>query len=199
MKKILCFGDSNTYGFNPLTRGRYNTETRWTGILQELCKNKYEIIEAGCNNRTAFSDNPAGIEQTGYKVLPNYLKLNPDYIIFQIGINDLQFQYNNSDIENGFEKLITLTKSISNAHIIILSAPELTTSVLKSPIFSKLFDETSIKKSKELITILEKIAQKHNCKYIELNNIKVSAIDGLHYETKEHRIIAQTIYKHLNP
>lgn len=70
MKKILCFGDSNTYGFIPQSGLRYDINTRWTGILQTLCNNEFEITEAGCNNRTAFIDNPAGINQTGYKILP---------------------------------------------------------------------------------------------------------------------------------
>ena len=36
MKSILCYGDSNTYGFNPVNSLRYPTNIRWTGCLQEL-------------------------------------------------------------------------------------------------------------------------------------------------------------------
>ena len=34
MKKILCYGDSNTFGYNPYDASRYNEHTRWTAILQ---------------------------------------------------------------------------------------------------------------------------------------------------------------------
>ena len=36
MKKILCYGDSNTYGFIPETGARYSEHERWSGILKEL-------------------------------------------------------------------------------------------------------------------------------------------------------------------
>ena len=90
MKNILCFGDSNTFGFNPENGKRFDKSSRWTGILQTLCQNNYHIIEAGCNNRTAFSDNSAGKMFTGYKILPELLNENLDTIILAIGINDLQ-------------------------------------------------------------------------------------------------------------
>ena len=35
MKHVLCFGDSNTWGFIPGTCKRYDEHTRWTGILQD--------------------------------------------------------------------------------------------------------------------------------------------------------------------
>ncbi len=53
MKKILCYGDSNTYGYDP--RGylgmRYPDEVRWTTILQKLLADQYTIIEEGMNGR----------------------------------------------------------------------------------------------------------------------------------------------------
>lgn len=32
---ILCFGDSNTYGYKPDGTGRFDTNTRWTSLLQK--------------------------------------------------------------------------------------------------------------------------------------------------------------------
>ncbi len=34
MKTVLCFGDSITWGFNPLIGHRHNYENRWTTVLQ---------------------------------------------------------------------------------------------------------------------------------------------------------------------
>ncbi len=67
MKEILCFGDSNTFGFIPGSGQRYNKTERWSGILSGLLSENYRIIEAGCNNRTAFSPNPEGDLFTGTK------------------------------------------------------------------------------------------------------------------------------------
>ena len=53
MKRIVCFGDSNTYGFIPGKGNRYDEHTRWTGRLSELLAPKgYTVIEQGKNGRT---------------------------------------------------------------------------------------------------------------------------------------------------
>ncbi len=196
MKKILCFGDSNTFGYNPNNGSRYNENSRWTGILKNLCKNNYEIIEAGCNNRTAFSNNPDGIQFTGYMILPEYLKKFYDIIILAIGINDLQKFYNPTleEFETGIENLIKkIRESLPNCNIIILSPSHITENILNSN-FRFMFNQTSIEKSKQITPIYEKIANEYNCKFLDLNKIVIpSEIDGLHYEVEEHKKIAQSI------
>lgn len=196
MKKILCFGDSNTFGYNPHNGSRYDENSRWTGILKNLCKEKFEIIEAGCNNRTAFSNNPEGVQFTGYKILSEYLKEFYDIIIFAIGINDLQKFYNPTlkEFETGIENLIKCIKeNLPNNNLIILSPSHITENILNSN-FRFMFNQTSIEKSKQITPIYEKIANKYNCKFLDLNKIVTpSEIDGLHYEIEEHKKIAQSI------
>lgn len=185
MKKVLCFGDSNTYGYIPSTGGRYNKDTRWTGILS----NHFEVIEAGANNRNAFSDSP--------KLLTEYMKMSPDIVVLAIGINDTQ-KFFNTDIKDAIEKLI----DIASPTPIILVAPSiLGDNILRHPIFSTMFDEPSVEKSKNLPEIYSQIAQHKGCKFLDLNKIvNTSSIDGLHYEPEQHKIIAEKIYELLlNP
>ena len=55
--KILCFGDSNTFGYIPGRGGRYDRHTRWPGRLQELLGSAYQVIAEGlCGRTTAFDD-----------------------------------------------------------------------------------------------------------------------------------------------
>ena len=202
MKKILCFGDSNTYGFIPQSGLRYDINTRWTGILQTLCNNEFEITEAGCNNRTAFIDNPAGINQTGYKTLPEYLKTNFfDIIILAIGINDLQRFFNPTlnEFKQGMEKLIQITKNLSPKSKIILICPsKLNLAGINNGIFSYQFDKISVEKSGKLSPIYKSLAEKYKCHFIDLNNIvEVSSLDGLHFSPKSHKTIAENLYKNL--
>ena len=42
---ILCFGDSNTYGYRPDGTGRFDEKTRWTCLLQKKFGNGHRIIE----------------------------------------------------------------------------------------------------------------------------------------------------------
>ena len=202
MKKVLCFGDSNTYGFVPGKCTRYDKNTRWTGVLQALCGSDFSIIEGGCNNRTAFVDNPAGVEQTGYKILPEYFTKDYfDIVVLAIGINDLQlfFRPTLEEFEQGMEKLIKITKDLSpNAKIILVCPSKLDLAGIKSGVFSFQFDEISIEKSGKLSPIYKSLAEKYKCHFIDLNNIvEVSPLDGLHFSPKNHKTIAENLYKNL--
>ena len=92
MKNVLCYGDSNTYGYIPETGLRYPKNVRWTGVLQNLLGKNFNVIEEGCNGRTTIFDDP--IE--GWKNGRDYLKpcLNShkpiDIIIMMLGSNDLK-------------------------------------------------------------------------------------------------------------
>ena len=72
MKKILCYGDSNTFGFNPENGKRLDENSRWSGILKSELKN-FEIIEQGLNNRTAVVENFNAIEYDASRHLPKIL------------------------------------------------------------------------------------------------------------------------------
>lgn len=197
MKKIFCFGDSNTYGYIPNNGARYDKNTRWTGVLSLLSHGKFEIIEDGCNNRTAFAANPAGKIFTGYEILPELLTDDFDAVVLAIGINDTQFLYNLSSIEiaSGVEKLINIVKVKSPQAKILLVAPSILTEDVLNGNFACLFDRTSIEKSRQLPLLYQKIAEKQNIEFFDLNSVaKTSSLDGLHYAPEQHLKIAQAIF-----
>ena len=70
-RRIVCFGDSNTWGYNPATEERYDEDVRWTGILAELLGAQLgctrPLVEAG------WLDYPHQIGQTGVSVAPELL------------------------------------------------------------------------------------------------------------------------------
>ena len=54
MKKVLFFGDSNTYGFDPGGRPggqRFPEDVRWTGLLAKRLEGRWLIEEDGLNGR----------------------------------------------------------------------------------------------------------------------------------------------------
>ena len=200
MKKVLCFGDSNTFGFIPESGKRYDKNTRWSGILTQLAAEKFEIIEAGCNNRTAFTDNPAGFEQTGCKVLPTLLNKDLDCVILAIGVNDLQFFYNPTleEIKNGMRRLVDIVREhCPNAEIILVSPARLTDNIFNG-YFRAMFDKISIEKSLHLSEIYESIAKEKNCRFADWDKIvTVSPKDGLHLEPDAHKKIAEAMFESL--
>jgi len=114
MKRILCYGDSNTYGTPPLeTLGqdrRFDPDTRWTGILRNELGAGFEVIEEGLPGRTTCHPDPLeGAFMDGLAVLPAILKShNPlDLVILMLGTNDLKhrFSLTGFDIGSGMRNL----------------------------------------------------------------------------------------------
>jgi len=196
MKTVLCYGDSNTFGFNPRDFSRYDKKTRWTGVLQSNLGYEYKIINEGANNRTGFVENLEGDFYSAQKHYPELISKtqNIDIIILAIGTNDLQFLYEtNSDIfEKGLEKLITISKTRTN-NIIIIPPVKLGKNILKG-YFKIQFDQTSITKSQTFGEIYKKISKIHNCKIFDINEFThPSETDGLHYSQQSHKMIADKL------
>ena len=67
---ILCFGDSNTYGYIPENGERYPWGVRWTSLLNEkLGYGKYHIEEEGLCGRTTVFDDPLRDGRRGTELL----------------------------------------------------------------------------------------------------------------------------------
>ncbi len=195
MKNILCFGDSNTFGYIPASGKRYDENTRWTGILAQKLGNDYKIIEAGCNNRNGFIDSLDGELFTGYKVLPRYLMNPADIVILWIGANDIQKFYNpNLDtLKQGLDIMLKQIKSVGSK-IIVVSPPIINNNILNGH-FAYQFDETSVAKSKLLPDLYKEVSKQNNVGFIDINQyVSVSELDGLHYSQESHSVIANTLY-----
>lgn len=51
--RILCYGDSNTWGYvSGSGHQRYGNKERWTRLLSDLLGDQFEVIEEGLNSRT---------------------------------------------------------------------------------------------------------------------------------------------------
>ena len=116
-KTVLCYGDSNTYGYIPETGMRYPKEIRYPGKLQLLLGDDYLVIEEGCNGRTTIHDDP----EDGWKNGLDYLKpcLNShkpvDIVILMLGSNDLKdtFHLSAEEIAHGAGVLVDVIKEFT--------------------------------------------------------------------------------------
>lgn len=90
-KRILCYGDSNTWGYIPLTGERYDSATRWTQVLARELGEGYAVIEDGLGGRTTVFDDPHVPCRNGREGLPYaLLTARPlDLVIVMLGTNDL--------------------------------------------------------------------------------------------------------------
>lgn len=198
MKKIICFGDSNTFGFNPKDGSRYTKEKRWTGLLACILGDNFNIVEEGCNNRTGFFLSPDGELQSGQKYLPKCVeKHSPfDIFIFALGTNDLQkfFNIDENLTKDGLKNTITYIRKIAPQARIILIPPVIFSDDLLKGYFKCQFDDKSICASIWIQDVYVKVAQEENCELVDLNKyVSPSPLDGLHFDEKSHKIIAEKI------
>ena len=196
MKKIICYGDSNTFGYSPLDGSRFDENTRWTGILQKSLGSDYEVVNEGMCDRTGFVDNPKGFLFSAQRHFPKMLSKTDsiDFLILAIGTNDLQFQYNISfnAVEKGLETLINIAQT--KVKKIIIIPPVILDEKILEGAFNFQFDQSSIVKSRKIGRIFRQLANVYQCKIFDINKfVSPSALDGLHYDENSHKIIAEKI------
>ena len=202
--RILCYGDSNTWGYvSGSNHNRYLKEKRWTGILQKLLGNKYEIIEEGLNSRTLISNDerPGKEGKNGYEYLIPCLDTHDpiDLVILMLGTNELKSVYNKTVkeigklIEKHFVKIILNRKSqfMSTYPKLILICPPL---VNEDTEYCKNKYEGANEKSKQLNNIYRNISERNECFFISNDGLE-TGIDGVHLTKNSHKKLAEKLYK----
>jgi len=210
MKTILCYGDSNTWGFVPTQPGtviqRYPKNIRWPGRLQEHLGKNYYIIEEGLNGRATNIDHPIPPDRNGARYLPPCLYSHApiDLVILSLGGNDLKtyFQRDLTTIIDGIRELVTIIQSSSYGHdlqsppqVLLLShlIPLKIAETLKDDMGCVLF-ENMVERATKLIPMVETLASEVGCHYYDISNeIKPSFIDGIHLDEDGHRKSAKLI------
>ena len=166
--------------------------------MQSILGSEYDVINEGMCDRTGFIDNPNGFLFSGAKHFPEFISetKNVDILILWIGTNDLMFKYNitESEIEKGLENLIKSAQT-KTKNIVIIPPVILSEKILEG-YFGDRFNETSIKKSREIGRIFKTLAKIHHCSFFDVNNfVTPSLVDGLHYDENSHKIIAGQLAK----
>lgn len=110
MKRILCFGDSNTYGYDAFTGGRFGPDIRWTALTEKALGGRAELVEAGLNSRTCGFDDPYSPGKNGLAALEPELKTHwpLDGAVLMLGTNDCKayFHADGRAITRQMERLI---------------------------------------------------------------------------------------------
>ena len=115
MPVIVAFGDSNTWGYDPATGGRFPRAQRWPSVSQRELGADFEVIAEGLNGRTTVHDDPIEPYRCGADALPPCLMSHApvDLVILSLGCNDLKKRFSVSafDIAEGAGRLIFLARA----------------------------------------------------------------------------------------
>lgn len=199
MKRILCYGDSNTWGYDPITKDRFDQATRWTGVLGKMLGNGYLIIEEGLNGRTTVWDDPIEGYKNGRDYLIPCLETHRplDLVIIMLGTNDLKKRFSLSafDIAEGAGVLVGIVQESragtgQNAPPVLLLAPPPTTMLTE---YAEMFEGAECK-SRNFSGHYSRIAQKKGCAFLDTAAVIVSSpLDGIHFEENEHYKLGKTV------
>jgi lysophospholipase L1-like esterase len=193
MKTILCYGDSNTWGWNPVSQERYSRDERWAGVLRKELGDGYEVIEEGLNGRTTVWDDPIEGYKNGKAYLIPCLETHRpiDLVIIMLGTNDLKIRFSVAacDIANGAGALVDVVqKSAAGrdgiAPLVLLMAPP---PLARLTEFAEMF-EGAAEKSKRFPEHYRRVAEEYGCEFLDTAQIITSSdVDGVHLEPGEHR------------
>jgi len=199
MKKILCYGDSNTWGCSPRDSSRYDESTRWTMVMKSVLGEDYTIIEDGLNGRTVLNLSPLNRMANGVEWIKSAVNeyMPFDIAVICLGLNDVFIAEDASlqNIADGLEEIINVLR---NSHIsagftipeiIVMAPPEYNIEVEGS-----MFFELQINKLKCLPEAYKELSLKRDCHFLNAAAyVKGSAIDGSHLEAESHIILGQKI------
>ncbi len=200
MKTVLCFGDSNTWGYSPVLERRYNESERWTMLLQSQLVNKYRIIEEGLNSRTTVFEDPFETGKKGLDyLLPCIESHHPELVIIILGTNDLKSRYNvtASDISKGAARLVEIVQHFN--HGFMEKPPEV---LLISPAHVLELDndkegwDGAQAKSEQFAYYYELRAKELGCYFLDAAKfIQPCDQEGIHWHVEQHQKLATKLSK----
>ena len=205
MKHILCFGDSNTWGYSPQDGSRFPPDVRWTGTLQKTLGADYNIIEEGLNGRTTFI-NEEGEDARPFRsgsdvfsmILESHRPL--DLVTIMLGTNDLKLEFNLSveEIAQGVKELCEIVLSseylIDNPPKLLLISPIHIGSTIQPD--QEEFFEQAREKSYQFAEHYQRVAEELGIHFLDAAKI-VSPSDGegVHWDADQHikfgKVLAQ--------
>lgn len=194
--QILCFGDSNTWGYAPVSAERYQHDARWTGVMAAQLGSRFNVVEEGQSGRTTVWDDPLeGGHKNGLTYLTACLESHHpiDLVILMLGTNDLKVRFSLTalDVALGAERLVqTIQRSgwgvDGNAPAILLAVPP---PVDPKDDAAEMFAGAR-EKSVDLGWRYAEVAERCNCHLVDVGKIiAVDPADGIHYSREAHRLL----------
>jgi lysophospholipase L1-like esterase len=196
---VLCYGDSNTWGWIPAEGGRFPRDVRWPGVLAAELGPGWHVIEEGLGGRTTVFDDPLEPGRNGRTyLLPCLLSHDPvDLVVIGLGANDLKVRYSASaaDIARGVGVLAQLALDSrvgpggGSPKILLLGLPVL------GPLDDRP-DELAgaAEKAVAMRPYLREWAAFLGVELLELHElVGYSQRDGFHLEAESHRAIGEAV------
>ena len=196
MKTILCYGDSNTWGYNPASGERFERNVRWPGLMQQALGDRVHVVEEGLCGRTSTWEDFTWDGRNGRTFLPVALESHSplDLVIIMLGTNELKSAFNLSakDIAVGITKLAeTVLQAECGAPELLLVSPAHCSEHVYTA--TDTFDG-AVEKSREMAPHLERMAKELEVHFFDAASVaEVDPADGLHLNEAAHSKLAEAL------
>lgn len=199
-RTLLCFGDSNTWGYNPAGGTRYERISRWPGILSSLLGPSWNVIEEGLNGRTTVFSDPLQKHRRGIDALEMLLETHAplDAVIIMLGTNDAKARFSATpfDIAMGWNMLAMAVKNSSAGHeekapqLLLVCPPPILNIAGLTETFSG-----APAKSLRFAELCRNVAVELGCYFLDAGTIiTADPSDGIHLSAESHKKLAHAIY-----
>lgn len=202
-QRILCYGDSNTWGHAADGSGRYADDVRWPGVLAAELGDGFTILEEALPGRTTVFTDPLEPFRNGRDyLLPCLLSHRPlDIVVLMLGTNDLKarFSATPSDIAQGAGLLLDIiAKSATGRNeqapkMLLVCPPPLADSIYDDDQYDNAW-QGGLEKSKRLPVYFAQTAREHNVPLLTAGQfIETSPLDSVHFTEETQATLGKVI------
>lgn len=206
-KEILCYGDSNTWGYIPGLAERYPRDVRWPGKLQQLLGEDYFVIAEGQNSRTVVWEDPVTGHKSGLEYLIPCMESHKplDAVVIMLGTNDCQerFQLNGYNIARSMERVVDAVLCSKagpgkTAPKLLLIAPPHILDNLPETDLGENMGVGCEWRSKQIAKYYQQLAETVGCDFLDAETVAhASPIDAVHMDETGHAALAQAVCEKL--
>ena len=208
-RNILCFGDSNTHGYDSRTMGRFGVDERWTMLLADMLGKEYHILEEGLSGRTAVFDDPLFGGLSGLSVLlPTMMSHEPlDLVVIMLGTNDTKARFGASaaNIASGLRRLTRYALAYTDFYrggkpnVLLIAPPHIDPRYIDTQAAGDM-GEGCAEKSQQLAEWLEPAARELGVHFLDAQKIpgvEMAPYDWMHLSLEAHRAFARYLAEYI--
>jgi lysophospholipase L1-like esterase len=204
-RTVLCFGDSNTWGYLAPDAARMRRWERWPGVLQLELGDDIHVIEEGLSGRTTAFEDPFTPGRNGLSALPMLLETHAplDAVVIMLGTNDLLLpsEPNAYQVAHGVGAMVELIRERASGlgetapHVLLVAPPPI------GPIDRwESMSPLARQASAAFGDAFRWIADELEVPLVDLGqHVASSPRDGIHFEVADHAVIGRTVAEALRP
>lgn len=199
MRTVLCYGDSNTWGYEPGTARRLPRGVRWPGVAQAALGDGYFLIEEGLNARTTVLDDPTRPGRNGLTYLRPCLDSHAplDLVVVMLGTNDLKHRFGLGayDIAANAAMLVATVQQTpcgvggAAPPVLLVSPPAIGELSNLADLFAG-----AGPKSRELARHYRAFADQARCRFLDASSVAdADPADGVHLSADAHAALGRAV------